>query len=254
MALMVKNTSADAGDSRDPGLIPRSGRSPKVGNGTPLQSSCLENSMGRGAWQAMVHGAARSPTWLSNWAHVTCHVTVATPSFRLLRPRCSESSYSCLTSSVHSGSDLFSLPPLLSPRTKPLSFPVLFSLSFLTRLSFCLWILLSVYAWSGQRCPFFISKAGHVILSSRHSPSHSEVKSCSPSGPYPLPYPTAPSHTCLPPSPSIASPSTVTPSLPHHGDFSGHMAPLLIVLLLLTPRQPHQPLGWASNTLGMLQN
>ena len=152
---MVKNMLANAGDSRDPGFIPRSGRSPKVGNGTPLQYSCLEKSMGRGAWQAVVHGAAKSPTQLSDWAHVIHHATVVTLSFCLLRPRCSESSYSCLTSSVHSISDEFSLPPLLSPRTKPLSFPVLFSLSFLTWLSFCLWLLLSVYSWSGQRGPFY---------------------------------------------------------------------------------------------------
>ena len=40
----------------DPGLIPRLGRSPGEGNGNPLQYSCLENSMDRGAWRAMVHG------------------------------------------------------------------------------------------------------------------------------------------------------------------------------------------------------
>ena len=46
-------------------LIPGLGRSSRVGNGTPLQYSCLENSMGRGAWQAAVHGAAKSWTQLS---------------------------------------------------------------------------------------------------------------------------------------------------------------------------------------------
>ena len=44
------------------GLIPRLGRSPEVGNGYPLQYSCLENSMDRGAWQAIVHGVERSQT------------------------------------------------------------------------------------------------------------------------------------------------------------------------------------------------
>ena len=47
---MVKNLSADAGDVRDEGLIPGSGRFPGGGHGNPLQYSCLENSMDRGAW------------------------------------------------------------------------------------------------------------------------------------------------------------------------------------------------------------
>ena len=59
MALVVKNPSANAGDVRDTGLIPGLGRSPAEGNGNPLQYSCLENPMDRGAWQAIVHGVAR---------------------------------------------------------------------------------------------------------------------------------------------------------------------------------------------------
>ena len=55
---MVKNLSANAGDPRDAGLIPELGRCPGVGNGNLLQYSCLENSMGKGAWWATVHGAA----------------------------------------------------------------------------------------------------------------------------------------------------------------------------------------------------
>ena len=51
--------------------IPGSGRSPGEGNGSPLQYSCLENSMDRGAWWATVHGVAKSQAWLSNYhAHV----------------------------------------------------------------------------------------------------------------------------------------------------------------------------------------
>jgi len=50
----------------DAGLIPGLGRSPGEGNGNPLQYSCLGNSMDRGDWQAAVHGAAKSRTWLSN--------------------------------------------------------------------------------------------------------------------------------------------------------------------------------------------
>ena len=54
---MVKNPPANAGDVRDVGFIPGSGRSP--GEGNPLQYSCLRNPMDRGAWQATVHGVAR---------------------------------------------------------------------------------------------------------------------------------------------------------------------------------------------------
>ena len=58
---------ANAGNERDVGLTPGSGRSPGVGNGNPLQYSCLKNSMDRGAWRATVHGAAKSQTWLSTY-------------------------------------------------------------------------------------------------------------------------------------------------------------------------------------------
>ena len=51
----------------DPGSIPGSGRSPGEGNGNPLQYYCLENPMDRGAWQATVHGVAKSRTGLSNF-------------------------------------------------------------------------------------------------------------------------------------------------------------------------------------------
>ena len=61
--LVVKNLLAKAEDS---GLIPGSGRSPEEGNGIPLQYSCLENPMDRGAWRATVHGMAKSQTLLSN--------------------------------------------------------------------------------------------------------------------------------------------------------------------------------------------
>ena len=52
---MVKNLLANAADVRDAGLIPGSRRSPGEGNGSPLQYSCLDNSMGRGDWRATVH-------------------------------------------------------------------------------------------------------------------------------------------------------------------------------------------------------
>ena len=55
----VKNLPASSGDTRDMSSIPESGRSPGGGNGNPLQYSFLENSMNRGAWQAIVHEVAR---------------------------------------------------------------------------------------------------------------------------------------------------------------------------------------------------
>ena len=61
---MVKNLPANAGDLRDMGLIPGSGRSLGGWNGNPLQYSCLENSMDRGAWRASVHEEAQRWTWL----------------------------------------------------------------------------------------------------------------------------------------------------------------------------------------------
>ena len=61
---MVKNLPANAGEESDMGLIPGLGRFPGVGNGNPLQYSCLENSMDRGAWQATVHRLTKSQTQL----------------------------------------------------------------------------------------------------------------------------------------------------------------------------------------------
>ena len=60
VAVVVKNPSASEEDIRDLGLIPGLGRSPGGGHGNPLQPSCLENSMDRGAWWATVHGVTES--------------------------------------------------------------------------------------------------------------------------------------------------------------------------------------------------
>ena len=60
MVLVVKNPPANAGDARDVGLMPGSGRSPGVGNGNPFQYSCLENLMDRGVW--WVHAIANNRT------------------------------------------------------------------------------------------------------------------------------------------------------------------------------------------------
>ena len=62
---VVKNLPASPGDAKDMGLISELGRSPGVGNGNPLQYSCLENSMDREAWQATVHGLAKRWTRLN---------------------------------------------------------------------------------------------------------------------------------------------------------------------------------------------
>ena len=58
-----KETACNAGE---PGSVPGLGRSPREGHGNPLQYSCLENSMDRGAWWATVHGVAKSQTRLSD--------------------------------------------------------------------------------------------------------------------------------------------------------------------------------------------
>ena len=63
---VLKNLPANAGDSGDVGSIPGTGRSPGVGNGNPLQYSCLENSMDREAWWSIVHGGHKG-------SHVTVH-------------------------------------------------------------------------------------------------------------------------------------------------------------------------------------
>ena len=61
--LDCKESSCNVGD---PGSIPELERFPGEGNGYPLQYSCLENSMNRGAWRPTVHGVTDSQTWLSD--------------------------------------------------------------------------------------------------------------------------------------------------------------------------------------------
>ena len=72
---MVKSLPANAGDTRDAGLIPELGRSPGVGNGNPLQYSCLENSVDRGTWWATVHGGLKEKDTTEHTAHCT-HYTL----------------------------------------------------------------------------------------------------------------------------------------------------------------------------------
>ena len=63
VALVVKNPPANTGDVRGAGLIPGSEKFPGGRHGNPLQYSCLENPMDRGAWRATVHGVTKSQTW-----------------------------------------------------------------------------------------------------------------------------------------------------------------------------------------------
>ena len=63
---MVKNSPTNAEDARDEGSIPGLGRSPGGGHGNPLQYSCLEDPMERGAWCATVHGVIKNWTQLSD--------------------------------------------------------------------------------------------------------------------------------------------------------------------------------------------
>ena len=71
-----KASTCNAGD---PSSIPGSGRSPGEGNGNPLQYSCLENPMDRGAWWATVHGVAKSWTRLSDFTSVGPDALISMP-------------------------------------------------------------------------------------------------------------------------------------------------------------------------------
>ena len=64
--LSSKESASNAGDVRDAGSIPGSGRAPGGGHGNPLQYSCLQNAMDRGAWQATVHRESDTTERLSS--------------------------------------------------------------------------------------------------------------------------------------------------------------------------------------------
>ena len=88
VALVVKNLPANVGDTGDVGSIPGSRRSPEEGHGNPLQCSCLENPMDRGAWRAAVHGVTKSQTCPSPYKH-TEHVDIpASPVVKTLCSHC----------------------------------------------------------------------------------------------------------------------------------------------------------------------
>ena len=73
---VVENLPVLAGDARVLGLVPESGRSPRVGNGNALKYSCLENSMGRGAWWATGYGVTKMWIPLSTHTHTHTHTHI----------------------------------------------------------------------------------------------------------------------------------------------------------------------------------
>ena len=70
---MVKNAQANSSDVRDTGSIPGSGRSPGGGHHNPLQHSCLENPIDRGAWWATIHRVTQSDTMKQLSIQHTCN-------------------------------------------------------------------------------------------------------------------------------------------------------------------------------------
>ena len=102
MALVIKNPPANAGDIRDVGLIPGSGRSLEGGHSNPLQYSCLENPMDRGAWWATVHGVTKSQTRLSDYHFhfLMTNLDSILKSITLLTKVCTVKSYGFFSSHV----------------------------------------------------------------------------------------------------------------------------------------------------------
>ena len=81
VALVVKNLPANAGDMRNTGSIPESGRSPGGGHGNPLWCSCPENPRDKGAWWATVHGVVKSRTQLKQSNLACMHACVTSGTF-----------------------------------------------------------------------------------------------------------------------------------------------------------------------------
>ena len=107
VTLVVKDLPVNAGDRKDAGSIPGLGRSSGVGNGNPLQYSCLENSVDRGAWWATVHGVAESSCSAASFIPLIVSLCISfSPLFHLL---------SSLPLSPFLPSFLFYLPSLFKP-------------------------------------------------------------------------------------------------------------------------------------------
>ena len=103
MALVVKNPPANAGETREEGSVPGPGRPPRGGNGNPLQYSCLENVMDRGAWWATVHSFAKSQTHWTDLART--HAAL----LNLFNPSAS-------SPEVTTGCEIYGAPPSISRR------------------------------------------------------------------------------------------------------------------------------------------
>ena len=104
VALVVKNPPTNAGDLRDMRSIPGLGGSPGGGHGNPLQYSCLENPMDRGAWWATVHRVAKSWQWLkqlSRHARGSSKWKLTVVAVQLCPTLCNPMDYSPPGSSVH---------------------------------------------------------------------------------------------------------------------------------------------------------
>ena len=97
VALVVQNPPINAGDVRGVGSVPRSGGSPGGGCGRPLQRSCLENPMDRGAWWATVHGVSKSQTCLRDLDPAPAPNKGANSTFALTR--------NCTSGSLTSGNE-----------------------------------------------------------------------------------------------------------------------------------------------------
>ena len=83
VVLVIKNPPANAGDVKDTGLMPGSERSPRGGHGNPLQYSCLENPMDKGAWWATVHRVTNNRTWPKWLSKHACTKWIVMYSFQL---------------------------------------------------------------------------------------------------------------------------------------------------------------------------
>ena len=126
--LVVKNLPTNAGDVRDLGLIPGSGRSPRGGHGNPLEYSCLENPTHRGAWWAAVRAVAKCQTRLKQ---LSMHVCICIKwQFYLFPSNLDTFSFSCLIFSTMLNRSDENWHPCLAPdfRRKAFGFsPLLFS-------------------------------------------------------------------------------------------------------------------------------
>ena len=111
VALMIKNPPANAGSTRDVGSVPGLGRSPGEGHGNPLQYSCLENPMDRGAWWATVHRTEKSQTQMKRFSMCNiCKFCQENAYWQLQDPCWKKEIESTLTSSKWSAGHHISAP------------------------------------------------------------------------------------------------------------------------------------------------